>query len=92
MPVLAFFISELGLPLPDDMRWVSWVIALVSLLSYVLGRMNGSKVADLTETERLRMELQAAIHAAHKHEVEAVKWKTAYTTRKNTQWEMSNRE
>ena len=91
MPVFVFFMSDLGLHLPDDMKWVSWVMALVSLLSYAFGRMNGSKVAELSENDRLRMELDAAKFSAHKHEVEATKWKTAYTTRENTRWEMENR-
>ena len=92
MPVLVYFISDMGLPKDDGTWWIPWMASLVSLASYLAGRFNGMSRTELSEIDRLRMELDAARHAAHKHEVEATKWKTAYTTRENTRFEIENQK
>lgn len=91
VPVLVYCVSDMGLPRDDDTWWVPWVASIVSLASYLAGRFNGMSRTELSEIDRLRMELDAARHAAHKHEVEATKWETAYTTRENTRLEMESK-
>ena len=90
-PVLVYFVSDMGLPQDGKAWWVPWMASVVSLASYLIGRFNGLLRTELSENDRLRMELDAARHAAHKHEVEATKWRTAYTTRENTRLEMESR-
>lgn len=91
MPVLVYFVSDMGLPQDGRAWWVPWMASVVSLASYLVGRFNGMSRTELDEIGRLRMELDAARHAAHKHEVEATKWRTAYATRENARLEMESR-
>lgn len=90
MPVLVYFVSDMGLPQDGKAWWIPWMASVVSLASYLVGRFNGMSRTELSEIDRLRMELDAVKHSAHKHEVEATKWRTAYTTRENTRLEMDN--
>lgn len=91
VPVLVYCVSDMGLPKDDRTWWIPWMASAVSFASYLAGRFNGLLRTELSENDRLRMELDATRHAAHKHEVEATKWKTAFTTRENTRLEMEGR-
>lgn len=92
MPVVTYVVSDMGLPKTDETWWVPWALSVASFVSYVVGRFNGVRHGELDEVERLRLELDAVRAVSNKHEIEAMKWKTMYTTRENTMFEMRMNE